>query len=219
MIRSIEAILLSTILLATVASPSQAGQVYTSEASFLAALGANNYFLTDNWNGGSYSGNGLSFVASAPNGLYTANTNGVNNVGATLPGAAGSAIDPAIFTEPLTFSSFTGGVKAFGGYFYVGVGDGVIGNGTITVSFNGTDPLLNQTVTSPAGGPVPFLGYISNAPLTSVVGTPAPGDFVLADRAIAGVPEPASLSLLLTLGSAALLQRRRTALAPLIQRD
>jgi hypothetical protein len=205
--------LLAAVFLAAVVAPSQAGMIYTSEASFISALGAGNYFLTDNWSGSSYSGSGFSFVASAPSGLYTLNTHGVDNTGASVSGnpAGGSSIDPANPTDALTFDSFTGGVKAFGGYFYVGAGDGVIAAGSISVSFNGADPLLNQTVTSPAGGPVPFLGYISNALLTSVVGSPATGDFVLADRAIVGVPEPSSIALLSlgTLVSFGAARRRR----------
>jgi hypothetical protein len=128
----------------------------------------------------------------------------VSGTGGVLYGA-GTADDPWLSTNwpdsTMTFSNFSGGVNALGGFFF---GTDLFGNyiphTTVTLTANDgsiTTYTLSDTTTAS------FVGFISTAPLVSVTlqnttGTqfwPVANDLTLA--LAAPVPEPASFALLL----------------------
>jgi hypothetical protein len=169
---------------------------YTDRAAFLAAV---TNAGTDSFN---------DFVPLQPYtdmdrvaGLYNYRVSGTAGV---LYGA-GTAADPWLSTNwpdsTMTFSNFSGGVNAFGGFFF---GTDIMGNFTphTTVTLTASDGsittyTLSDTTTSS------FLGFISTTPLVSVTlqnltGTqfwPVANDVTLA--LAAPVPEPGSFALLL----------------------
>jgi hypothetical protein len=185
-------------LSASFANLSQAGTVYSDRNAFLAAL--NGSFTTDTWgtaNSSSatqiYSAGSLSVTASATQGTLFYVSNGVDTSGNALKG--GNALSFASAGVPfgsntLVFDSFAGGVNAFGGYFWTGSG-GAVAAGVASIDFIGSDSLLSQTVSSASGGPVAFLGYISNSSISSVVISRTSGSiFVNADQVTVGQTAP-----------------------------
>jgi hypothetical protein len=180
--------------------------VYTSQSDFLAAVSAPGFDTYDDLSIAQY---GLSldrgagaygYTVSSPNGIW----------GAGVPGD--HWLSNSTRTDAITFGNFSGGVSAFGGYFfgsdingaYVPSGDLVLtaaDGTTLTYSMTGT------TRTS-------FLGFVSDSGLSSVtlLSSPAGNYWPTAnDVVLAAVPEPATYGMFLAgLGFLGLMARRRT---------
>lgn len=175
-------------------APSRAGTVFTTEASFFAALGTSyteTYasLSTMGFPSPRYSGNGFGYsVLSA---VHIAST------GAIVPVGGGVfAVDPNAlvgFNPDVVITNFdNGGVDAIGGYFYNASSSGVFDGGTINLGFS--DGTL-RPVFSPFGSFPSYFGYIASAGtrLTSLVALSAA--FPAIDRLTVGnvpfaVPEP-----------------------------
>jgi hypothetical protein len=136
-----------------------------------------------------FSGNGFGYNVSAINGLIGIDIGGDISIAAVSGDMA------------LTFSSFSGGVSALGGYFFFDANTqlSATGAGTLTAS-NGVDPAAVLQVTAPTSL-TGFFGFIStsgNLTSVSLLRTSATG-FPDADDVIVGsasaVPEPATMAL------------------------
>jgi hypothetical protein len=143
----------------------------------------------------------------------------VSGSGGVLYGA-GTASDPWLSTNwtdaTMTFSNFSGGVNALGGFFF---GTDLFGNFTphtmVTLTANdGSMIVYNLTDTTTSS----FIGFISSSPLVSVMLSnvtgqqfwPVANDLVLGMAA--PVPEPATYAMLLcALPLLGLASRRRVA--------
>jgi len=104
-----------------------------------------------------------------------------------------------IATNTLSFTNFTGGINAFGGYFYFdnnSNGINTLGAGTVSAS-NGVDTAV-LAISAPTTT-TSFFGFISTTgKLTSISGARNSGGvgFLSADDVIvANVPEPAAMGL------------------------
>ncbi|MGE5646845.1 MAG: PEP-CTERM sorting domain-containing protein [Acidobacteriota bacterium] len=172
-----------------------AGVIYSDLPSFLGAVQPG-YYLED-FNSLSptqypppeslpFSGNGFAYTASAMYGLY-------------LGPAGADQLFGANFSNQAVAFVFTGAnVTAIGGSFFVtdSLNHVLAGNLTLTLSDGTIIPLVS-------GSPVPFAGYTSDVPLTSLVVTGMTSEtFVTLDNFYVGaansapVPEPATWALL-----------------------
>lgn len=180
------------------AGPARGGAVFTTEASFLAALTTS---YTENYASLSvagtpspnYSGNGFTYDVLAAR---------ITSIGAVVPVPGGGlAVDPNALLgllNDLFITNFNdGGVDAIGGYFYNAALSGALEGGTVNLLFSdGTQPGVFT-----AGGGIPtYFGYIYIASpttkLTSLVAL-SPALFPAIDRLTVGnvllaVPEPAT---------------------------
>jgi hypothetical protein len=169
--------------------------VYTTAASFADALSGAS-LLVDTWSGGAYSGNGYGFTLTSPSAGFAGNPVGVDASGAPVSGGSDSAMSNNNASNALTFSSLLGSPTAFGGYFFPVNVTGKVIPGTISVTINGVLQTSSSTTASSVG-PVPFLGFVSDVPITSVLvkSTDPTGYFPAIDRvtlgtAVSPVPEP-----------------------------
>ena len=97
--------------------------------------------------------------------------------------------------NPIVFSNFSGGVKAFGGNFFPTDfgGDYVPGTVVLTAVDGGT---LSYDLTGAT--PTSFVGFVSSAPLAGVtLGTDGGGYWPTANNVVLAVPEPATYGMLL----------------------
>lgn len=186
-------------------APVRAGLIFSTEASFLSALGASyteTYASLSTTSTPSlhYSGNGFGYsVLSAAR---------ITSVGAIVPIGAGSfAVDPNALlglTNELTITNISGGgVDAIGGYFYNAFLAGNFAGGNSNLIFS--DGTL-RAVFSPSGSFPMYFGYIasSGTRLTSLV-VRTGGGFPAIDRLTVGnvpfaVPEPGTALLLVAAG-------------------
>jgi hypothetical protein len=171
--------------------------VYTSQAAFLAATTAQGVDTFDDLEVVSYGG---PLTRSAGAYTYRATSGPVSNL---LWGAGGTGdhwLSNNVLTDSITFSNFCGCVTALGGNFFGSdfAGQFIPGTNMILTASNGTTTttayLNDTTVTS-------FLGFVSTAPLTSVVLTSGGLYWTTANNLTlalaAPVPEPASYGMLL----------------------
>jgi len=194
--------------IAMAASPALAA-VYTTEASFVAAIQANPYI--ENFSNHTFGaplngtqttwaapgGNGYGFTAAAPGGLYSNS----------------SSISTNLAFDPLTFTFSGNPVTAIGGNITnTNISGAVItGNVDILLSNGNTFTVVNQTLSS-------FWGWTSdtNTPIVSVTfdtQTSATNGWPQVDHfysAAAVVPEPASMGVS-AIGLGLLAARRRRA--------
>jgi hypothetical protein len=176
--------------------------VYTSQASYLAALASNpfkdtyNDLTPGNSLGTTLSrnGNGFSYMASDPNKLFGAGT------------AADAWLSTGIVTDSIVYNTFSSNVRGVGGFFF---GSNIAGSflAGVTVNFTAVDATqtLMQSLTNTTTST--FFGVISNGPITSfTVGVTQPlldiralataNDFIVgATPTTTGVPTPPTLLL------------------------
>jgi hypothetical protein len=196
------------------AGSSQAGiTVYTTQASFLAAI---SNFATDTFDDlptGPTQLETSSIDRSAGAFTYTA------SVGEDFSLATGgTASDVWLTTDPsnavLTFDSFSSGVYAVGGFFFGSNSDGgALRRGSVTVTATDADGTITKTKRNPRSSN--FYGFVSDSSLTSVTVSatsrggsmfPTVNNLTLA----AAVPEPETYALLLSgLAIVGFIARRR----------
>ena len=195
----------AAVLAATVSAPSNAAiTVYTTLASFLAAVGTSG---TDTYTGFSITGTTASPIVrtAGPYG-YTASASTSTFYGA---GTTGNPwLSTNIATDTVTFNAFTGGtVAGLGGNFFGSDINGAFvsgGNITLTATDAGgtTTYLLTNATTSS------FVGFVSTTGILSATVTavqpasplwPTIDNLVLAGPSTAtpGVPEPATWAMMI----------------------
>ena len=182
------------------ASASQAAlTVYTSESAFLAAVTSPGTDTFDDLTpSGAYLGSG---TLARSSGAYTYLAVSTDFYAAGVPGD--NWLSNGTSTDTLTLNNFSSGVKAAGANFFTSDYFGAYTVGTITVVATGGGGSSSQTITGST--PVSFLGFVSTAPLTSLVITadnpeplgpffwPTVNNLILATA----VPEPETYALLL----------------------
>lgn len=176
--------------------------VYTSQAAYLAAVGASGVDTFDN----------LSITASTPSPITrTAGAFGYTAaVSTTSFFGAGSTADRWLSTntatDTITFSAFTGGVSAFGGLFFGSDIAGAFAPGSITLTATDASGTVTQTITGATTSS--FLGFVSTGPLLSATVTsvqpttgflwPTVNNLTLAaPRVTSGVPEPTTWAMMI----------------------
>ena len=120
-------------------------------------------------------------------------------------------------TDSITFSNFTGGVRAIGGNFFGTDFAGDFSQGPLSLTATDADGSFTQLVNSSSTSG--FLGFVSTGALTSLVLQaalstdvyPAVDNLVLAQVSpLAAIPEPATYAMLLAgLGVMGMVARRR----------
>jgi hypothetical protein len=183
-------------LLFTSAAAQAAITVYTTQASFLAAVSAPATDSFDSLASGFITGlsarsvGSYKYSVSAPDGLF--------------PTATGSdvVLAPNRPTDTLTFSAFTGGVSAVGGLFFNTDFNGSLLTGQgITIVATDASGSTSRTIAQPVG--TSFLGFVSTSGVISSLTVAAGQDAGLnyfpsvnnLTLAVAAVPEPESLLL------------------------
>lgn len=211
----------AAVLTAALASPSQAAiTIYTSQAAFLAAVNNPGVDTFEN----------LSITSSTPSPIVrTAGAYGyTGTVSTTSFFGAGSTADRWLSTntatDTITFSSFTGGVRALGGLFFGSDIQGAFSAGSITLTATDASGTVTQTITGATTSS--FLGFVSTGPLTSVTVSavqpattflwPTVNNLTLAGAATPtpGVPEPATWAMMIVgFGLVGAAMRRRATMA------
>jgi hypothetical protein len=207
---SLKALSLAVLLCCTAAAAQADVLVFTDRTAFLAAVQAPGI---DTFNDLSISPFPSPLMRTAGAYSYQAST----LIGDFYPG--GSAADIWLTTDSATdtttFSGFSAGVQAFGGYFFGSDITGAFSPGR-TMVLTATDGTISRTVNLANTTTSTFLGFVSTTPLTSVSlrgeGVPGIVYWATANNVIlAAVPEPATYGMLL--GGLALLgfaaRRRR----------
>lgn len=177
--------------------------VYTTQASFLAAIGAPG---VDSYNDLDITGplaTPLGRVAGSYS--YTASVGPLSNF---FP--AGSNADAWLASnnrlDTITFSNFSAGVQGVGGFFFRSDASGLATSTAATLTVTATDAAgtITQTLVNPGTGT--FLGFVSDGPITSIsffvgaqgVGTagvwPTVNDLTLG---VSAVPEPSTYAMLI----------------------
>lgn len=208
---------LTTALLTAQGAAQAALTVYTSEASFLAALSAAGVDSFDDLDPTAALAQPLNRTAGAYGYSASVGAGGSFWPAGTLGGDAWLGVDQPLDT--VTFNAFSGGVNAVGGFFF---GSDVYGSFTtaqqISVSASDTGGSLSQALLAPGTGS--FLGFISTGAISSLqvwVGAQGSGEAgvwptinnLTLGHALA-VPEPQTYALLLSgLGLVGWMARRR----------
>ena len=185
-------------LLAVSANSHAAFTVFTSQASFLAAVDAPGV--------DTFTGLPLTFVNSpiarsaGPYPYSASSTTGFFGVGT----AANPALSTNVDTDVITFFNL-GSANAIGGLFF---GSDILNNFvTATMVLTATDSLGATSIQTIVASPTSFLGFLSTGTIASLsVTTAMPGEFIFPtvdNLTIAVIPEPETWSLLLA-GIAAL---------------
>lgn len=137
--------------------------VYTSQASYLAAISAPGTDTFDDLTIGTFVPGPISRTAGAYG--YTANTN-------PLAGffVAGSGSDAWLSTDDaldtILFLSFSGGVKGAGAFFFANNDAGLFTPGNITVSASDAGGSVTRSITGATTSS--FLGFVSSTGLTGM---------------------------------------------------
>jgi hypothetical protein len=192
-------LLASAGLLALSAASQAALTVYSTQASFLAAVAApgvdsyTGFSITDPTSSPvTRSAGAYSYTAASTSSFYGAGT------------AANPALSTNAATDSITFSGFSAGVNAVGGLFFGSDVSGAFASGTLMLtardSFGATS---SQTISGATA--TSFLGFISTGTMTSLVVNavspnadlwPTVDNLTLAGT-VAAVPEPETWALLL----------------------
>lgn len=178
-------------LMAGATVPARADLTFTDQASFLANVQPGYYLetfdslpgYTDLGPSVSFSGNGFSYDATNPDGLYT-----------TTPTMSGDVALSTYDSGQSITITFTGApVTAVGGDIY---GSDISGNytaGAITMQLDD-----GSSITLPNPSPTSFAGFIASSPIASVTIFPEgfdPGYYATLNNLIVGVsavPEPSN---------------------------
>lgn len=185
-------------LLLALASPAAAVDVYTDQASFLAAISTGYYLETFDGVEASpeppipFSSLGFEYEANVPGGSFVNYANPSD--------ASDIWLSTNVAFDSLQFSFTSGNVTAVGGFFFTAVLSGAPATVDLHVE---TDQ--NAEVLTPGGADpeLTFLGFVSDVPFTSLaLSSISPDGFPhwpVANDLIVGmaVPEPSSAALLL----------------------
>ena len=180
------------------AVPSAQAVPFTSEAAFLANVQTGYYLEDFNSLPGytnlgspvSFTGNGYSYDATNPDGLYT------------TPPIAGDIALSVNFSGTAITITFTGGlVTAVGGNIYASDIDGNYTSGAITLLLDNGESI---TISDPS--PTSFAGFITSSPIISLSifpenfnsgYWPTLDNLIVGQATISAVPEPSTTSLLI----------------------
>lgn len=178
--------------------------VYTSESDFLAAVSAPGI---DTYDDLPIAALGLSVDRMAGAYSYTvASPNGIWGAG----GPSDFWLSNTTRIDPITFSNFSAGVHAFGGFFF---GSDIAGQylpdgDLVLTAADGSS--LSYTLTG--ANQTSFLGFVSDSQLSSVTLSSSPlGNYwPTANNVVLAVPEPATYGMFLAgLGFVGVVARRR----------
>jgi hypothetical protein len=193
--------------------------IYTSQSSFLAAVGASGLDTFDD----------LDNTRPTPSPLNR--TAGPFGYTAAVPEqfyGAGSGRDHWLSTnraaDPITFSNFTGGVSAFGGQFFSSDINGLYTPGSVILTATDSSGTVTETITGSTTSS--FRGFVSTGPLLSTTLRTPTGSAVwptannlLLAAPISAAPEPASWAMMIVgfgLVGSQLRRRKRSASADLM---
>lgn len=178
--------------------------VYTSQSDFLAAVSTP---YTDTYDDLTIAQYGLSLDRAA--GVYSYTVSSPNGIwGAGIPGDYW--LSNATRTDPITFSNFSAGVSAFGGYFFGSdiAGQYVPSGDLLLTASDGSTLTYSLTGTTQSS----FLGFVSDSGLSSVtlLSSPNGNYWPTANDVVLAVPEPTTYGMFLAgLGFLGLMARRR----------
>ena len=202
MFKSLKPLVLAALLCA--AAGSQAAiTVYTNQADFLAAVSAPGYdnyddLVVDLYDSPLARTAGVyGYEAASPSGLYGAGTGTDHWLSTNAP------------LDPIVFQNFTGGVSAFGGYFFASdIAGGYVPSGNLVLT---ADDGSTLTYTLTGATQNSFLGFVSDATLDTVtLATDGGAYWPTANDVVLAVPEPATYGMLLAgLGFVGAVTRRR----------
>lgn len=189
-------------LLMTAGGAQAAISVYTSQASYLAAISAPGVDTYENF---SITGSTPSpVVRTAGSYGYTANATPAG----TFFGAGSNAdrwLSTNTATDSVIFNAFTGGVRGLGGFFFGSDINGQFRAGSIIVTATDASGTVSQTITGATTSS--FLGFVSTGPLLSASVSavqptgaflwPTINNLTLGSAAVAPVPEPGTWAMLI----------------------
>lgn len=180
--------------------------VYTSQSDFLAAVSAPGTDTYDDLTVGPY-GSSLNRTAGAYSYTVSSPNGGIWGAG----GPTDFWLSNASRLDSITFSNFSGGVNAFGGFFFGSDVNGQFvpsGDMVLTASDGST---LTYTLTGTSQ--TSFLGFVSDSGLSSVTLMASPNGtyWPTANDVVLAVPEPATYGMFLAgLGFLGVMARRRS---------